>query len=199
MSKSLTGAACGPFMRSTCRDWRGPRLAASLQVIPSSVAARKLEAASAHRALADPFAAQASRASSTSRGVSIFSCPCMQFDLSPFFHVQTAIPHFRLAIGKLALGFSKLISRLTQRFKTLACTCKRAEAGFFTACPKGSKLLRICREAHPFGQVAEDGGGDSFPHRLASFLADRWAAVLHDSSRRLSQDQIYRRRRQLSG
>ena len=71
----LTGAACGPFMRSTCRDWRGPRLAASSQVMPSNVAARKLEAASAHSARAAPLAAHASRASSTSKGVSSFSCP----------------------------------------------------------------------------------------------------------------------------
>ncbi len=74
--KGLTGAACGPFMRSTCRDWQGPRLAASSQVIPSSVAARKLAAASAHSARAAPLAAHASRASSTSSGVSSFSWPC---------------------------------------------------------------------------------------------------------------------------
>lgn len=63
-------------MRSTCSDWRGPRLAASSQVIPSSVAALKLDAASAHSARAAPLAAQASSASSTSRGEPSFSCPC---------------------------------------------------------------------------------------------------------------------------
>ena len=73
--KKRTGAACGPFMRSTCSDWRGPRLAASAQVIPSSVAARKLDAASAHSARAAPLAAQASSASSTSRGEPSFSWP----------------------------------------------------------------------------------------------------------------------------
>ena len=82
MGRVLTGAACGPFMRRICKDWRGPRLAASSQVMPSSVAARKLEAASVHSARAAPFAEQASRASSASRGVSSFWCPCKPLPLS---------------------------------------------------------------------------------------------------------------------
>ena len=47
------------------------------------------------------------------------------------------------------------------------------------------------------GQVAEDGGRDSFSDRLAGFLADSWAAVLDEGCSCLSQDQVYRRRGQL--
>ena len=56
-------------MSRTWRDWRGPRRAASAQVMPSSVAAQKLAAARAHTGRAAPRPAQTCNASSTSCAV----------------------------------------------------------------------------------------------------------------------------------
>lgn len=55
-----------------------------------------------------------------------------------------------------------------------------------------------CWAAHPSGEVAEDGCRHSFPDRLASFLADSWAAVHDDTRRRLCQDKVYGRGHQLA-